>query len=307
VLDILAMPPEFATTEATKSVSRETSRGRVTIENLGFTYPAAPKDLGGSGDAPAADGETPREVLHGINLDVSPGATIALVGASGAGKTTLCNLVARFYDPTSGRILLDGTDLRDIHVESYRRMLGIVEQDVFLFDGTIAQNISYARRDADMQDIIAAATNANAHEFISRLDKGYETLIGERGVRLSGGQKQRLAIARALLADPLILILDEATSNLDAESEALIQRSLHKLMQGRTCFVIAHRLSTIRHADLIVVLHNGTIVQTGTHEQLLAAGGRYADLLKAQLEGSADPRDARQTPAIQAAAMESRA
>ena len=170
---------------------------------------------------------------------------MALVGPSGAGKTTLSNLVARFYDPSSGRITLDGRDLRDFDVESFRSLLGVVEQDVFLFDGTIGQNIAYARRDATEQEIRAAAAAANALEFIDRMPDGVKTVIGERGVKLSGGQRQRLAIARAILADPRLLILDEATSNLDTESEQLIQQSLGALMRGRTSFVIAHRLSTI--------------------------------------------------------------
>jgi ATP-binding cassette subfamily B protein/subfamily B ATP-binding cassette protein MsbA len=208
-----------------------------------------------------------------------------LVGRSGAGKTTLTNLVARFYDPTEGAVELDGVDLRQIAVESYRRVLGIVEQDVFLFDGTVADNIAYAVRGASPAQIERAARAANAHEFISALDKGYQTIIGERGVRLSGGQRQRLAIARALLADPRILILDEATSNLDSESERLIQQSLLTLMRGRTCFVIAHRLSTIAHADRIVVLQAGQIVETGTHEELLAQSGPYRQMVDIQTLG----------------------
>src|SRR6516162_2770611 len=193
---------------------------------------------------------------------------VALVCPSGGGNTTLSNLVVRFYDPTSGRLTLDGRDLRDYDVESFRLLLGVVEQDVFLFDGTIAQNIGYARRNATAEEIRAAAEAANATEFIDEMSAGMQTIIGERGVRLSGGQRQRLAIARAILADPKLLILDEATSNLDTESERLIQQSLGRLMQGRTSIVIAHRLSTIAGADRIVVLEGGRISQTGTHAEL---------------------------------------
>lgn len=241
--------------------------GRITFDSVSFTYPgqAAP-------------------VLEDISLEALPGTTVALVGPSGAGKTTICNLVARFYDPTRGRVLLDGVDLRRIHPDDYRRCLGVVEQDVFLFDGSVAENIAYSRRGAAFGAIREAAQAANADGFIAELDRGYDTMVGERGVRLSGGQKQRIAIARALLADPRILILDEATSNLDSESEQLIQRSLAMLLRGRTSFVIAHRLSTIRHADLIVVIDHGRIIETGTHDELLDAGGRYADMLRIQLQ-----------------------
>ncbi len=281
VLDILAEPEEFAETTrqrgheedgALRLAARSRVKGRISIENVSFHYPGRDE-----------------LVLQDINLEIPAGTTVALVGPSGAGKTTLCNLVARFYDPTSGQILLDGVDLRDIDVNTYRSLLGIVEQDVFLFDGTVAENIGYARRGASEQDVIAAARAANAHDFITKLENGYETLIGERGVRLSGGQKQRIAIARALLADPSILILDEATSNLDSESEALIQRSLADLMRGRTSFVIAHRLSTIRHADLIVVIDHGRVIESGTHDELLARNGRYADMLRLQLAQGRDP------------------
>jgi ATP-binding cassette subfamily B protein/subfamily B ATP-binding cassette protein MsbA len=205
------------------------------------------------------------------------------VGPSGAGKTTLSNLVARFYDPSSGRVTLDGRDLRDYDVESFRSLLGVVEQDVFLFDGTIAQNIAYARRDATAEEIRTAAVAANADEFIDRLAHGMETVIGERGVRLSGGQRQRLAIARAILADPKLLILDEATSNLDTDSEQLIQKSLALLMKGRTCFVIAHRLSTIANADVIVVIEGGRITQMGTHAELMSQGGKYRSMVDQQI------------------------
>ncbi len=214
-----------------------------------------------------------------------PGEMVALIGRSGAGKTTLCNLIARFYDPTDGAIELDGTDLRSIDVESYRRLLGIVEQDIFLFDGTVAENIGYARRGATLDQITAFARLAHAHEFIIELDAGYDTLIGERGVRLSGGQRQRLAIARAMLADPRILILDEATSSLDTESERFIQASLGELMKTRTSFVIAHRLSTVVHADRIVLLDDGRLVDQGTHAELLANSELYRAMVYLQFHG----------------------
>jgi ATP-binding cassette subfamily B protein/subfamily B ATP-binding cassette protein MsbA len=191
--------------------------------------------------------------------------------------------VARFYDPTAGRVTLDGRDLRDYDVESFRSLLGIVEQDVFLFDGTIFDNIAYSRRDATPTDVRAAAEAANAAEFIDRQPDGMHTVIGERGVRLSGGQRQRLAIARAILADPKLLILDEATSNLDTDSEQLIQQSLATLMHGRTTFVIAHRLSTIAGADLIIVVENGRISQTGTHAELMEMGGKYRTMVEQQI------------------------
>src|SRR4029079_18548252 len=223
-------------------------------------------------------------VVRDFNVVVPGGSIVALVGRSGAGKTTVTDLVARFHDPTQGRILVNGTDIREFRLQSYRGLLAIVQQDVFLFDGSIRDNIAYGRHDATLAEIEDAARRANAHEFIERLPEGYDAFIGERGVKLSGGQQQRLAIARAILASPQILILDEATRNLDTESEQLIQASTEELLAARTTFVIAHRLSTIRRATLILLLENGEIIERGSHEELMAAGGAYREMVLRQME-----------------------
>jgi ATP-binding cassette subfamily B protein/subfamily B ATP-binding cassette protein MsbA len=239
---------------------------RIEFQNLGFAY---------------AKGKS---VIQDFSLSVPRGACVALVGASGAGKTTVADLVARFYHPTAGTILINGISLEKIKLHSYRRLLGIVSQDVFLFDGTIADNIAYGRPHASREEIIAAARQANAHDFIAELPEDYDTLTGERGARLSGGQRQRLSIARAILADPQILILDEATSALDTRSERLIQEAVEHLEADRTTFVIAHRLSTIAKADIIVVLEKGHIIERGTHTELMNLKGRYWHMVEQQRE-----------------------
>ena len=222
-------------------------------------------------------------MLSNVNLEVKPGDYVALVGTSGAGKTTLCSLIPRFYDVSSGEILLDGTDIRRIRLDDLRRQIGIVQQDVYLFAGTIMENIRYGKPDATDEEVIRAAKAANAHEFIMEMPEDYDTDIGQRGVKLSGGQKQRLSIARAFLKNPPILIFDEATSALDNESEKVVQESLEKLAKDRTTFVIAHRLSTIRNARRILVLTAEGIAEEGTHEELMEKDGVYAGLIKAGL------------------------
>jgi ATP-binding cassette subfamily B protein/subfamily B ATP-binding cassette protein MsbA len=265
VLELLEEPREFASHAKGIKIAKKSIAGRISLDRISFHYP-----------------ESAAMVLDDVSLEIEPGELIALVGHSGSGKTTLCNLVARFYDPTEGTIRIDGRDLKTIDVASYRRSLGIVEQDVFLFEGTFAENIAYAQKRASRGDVERAARIANAAQFIEACPRGYDTLIGERGVHLSGGQRQRLAIARAVLADARILIMDEATSNLDSEAERLIQKSLESVFHNRTSLVIAHRLSTVRKSDRILVLEAGRVVEIGNHESLLARGGRYREMIDLQ-------------------------
>lgn len=247
-----------------------TLKGDVSLEDVFFEY------------------EANQSVLKGVSLDAPAGTTTALVGSSGSGKSTVVSLVMAFSRPTSGRVLVDGRDLTTIRLGDYRKHLGVVLQENFLFDGTVGDNIRFARPDASLQQVQEVARLANADTFIESFPQGYDTVVGERGIKLSGGQRQRIAIARALLADPKILILDEATSSLDSESESLIQEGLERLQKGRTVFVIAHRLSTIRKADQILVLENGAIVERGSHAELLAAGGRYRTLHDKQYQWEAN-------------------
>ncbi|GAB4475676.1 MAG: ABC transporter ATP-binding protein [Anaerolineae bacterium] len=240
--------------------------GRITFENVTFAY------------------DERVDVLEDVSIEIEPGEVLALVGPSGAGKSTFVSMIPRFYDPVAGRILIDGHDLRDVTQRSLREQIGIVPQDTMLFGGTIRENILYGRLDASEEEIIAAAKAANAHEFIMALPDGYDTIVGERGVKLSGGQRQRVAIARAILKDPRILLLDEATSSLDSESEGLVQEALERLMQGRTTIIIAHRLSTVQIADRIAVLDRGHLVELGTHSMLLEQDGLYAKLYRMQFE-----------------------
>ena len=241
--------------------------GRVAFEGVWFRY---------------HDDGTQPWTLEGIDLAVAPGEVVALVGPSGGGKTTLVSLLPRFWDVARGRVRLDGHDMRSLRLADLRGAIGVVPQEPALFSGTIRENIAYARPGASAGEVEAAARAAHAHEFVERLPQGYDTLVGERGVKLSGGQRQRVAIARAILKDPAVLILDEATSNLDTESERLIEDALGKLLVGRTTLIIAHRLSTVRRADRLVVVDRGRIVEEGTHAELLARGGLYARLYQRQ-------------------------
>jgi subfamily B ATP-binding cassette protein MsbA len=264
IFELLGEPPEVHDPpHPTTPPSRE---GSVRFEHVSFSYSG--RDTG---------------VLHDIDLSIAPGEVVALVGPSGSGKTTITQLIPRFYDVDTGRVIVNGVDVRDQSLDLLRAQMAAVPQEVQLFSGTIAENLRVSRPDAGQAQLERACEAANAHAFISEFPDGYETLVGERGVQLSGGQRQRVAIARALLADPRILILDEATSSLDAESEGLVQEALERLMVGRTTLVIAHRLSTVRNADRLVVLDGGQIVEDGVHDTLVAAGGVYARLLERQL------------------------
>jgi ABC-type multidrug transport system fused ATPase/permease subunit len=258
ITDVLDETPEVQDAPGARELDE--IRGHVTFEAVRFAYGRGP------------------EVLHGIDLDVAAGTTVALVGHTGAGKSTIAKLLARFYDPTEGRITIDGVGLREVTQRSLRRQLGIVPQEGFLFAGTVAENIAFGRPEATRDEIVAAARAVGADDFIERLEDGYDTQLGERGSRLSLGQRQLVAFARALLADPRILILDEATSSVDIGTERKIERALRRLLHGRTAFIIAHRLSTIRDADLIVVLEHGVVVEQGSHEELLARRGLYTSL-----------------------------
>ncbi len=273
ILDLLDTQPQIL--DGTRALPMGRVEGEVCFENIGFEYAYA-------NGGPSENGRSAPRVIRDLTIRVPAGDTIAVVGATGSGKTTLVKLLLRFYDVQQGGITLDGIDIRDLKLADLRRAIGFVSQDVFLFHGTVRENIAYGTFDAPLDDIVAAAKVAEAHDFIMALPDGYDTIVGERGQKLSGGQRQRLSIARAVLKDPPVLILDEATSAVDNETEAAIQRSMERIIVGRTTIVIAHRLSTVRHADRIFVLENGRLREHGRHEELLKIDGIYASLWRVQ-------------------------
>jgi len=272
IFELLDEMPEIE--DAPDAIVLPRLRGEIHFHDVHFRYDAA--------SAQAA--QAAPEVLHDVEFQMAPGEVVALVGPSGAGKTSIANLLCRFYDPIHGRVTVDGYDLRRVQIKSLRQQIAVVLQDTFLFNTTVRENLLYGQPDASEEEMIVAAKAAYAHDFIMALPQGYDTEIGERGVKLSGGQKQRLALARAILADPRILILDEATSSVDAEAEYLIQQALDEVLKGRTALVIAHRLSTIRNADKIIALEGGRIIEIGDHRELLSRGGLYSQLYRRQLE-----------------------
>jgi ATP-binding cassette subfamily B protein len=264
VFEIIDTPNEIV--EKPNALTLTSPRGRVVFEEVSFAY------------------QNGQQILYNINFKAEPGQIIALIGPTGSGKSTIINLIPRFYDPTGGRVLIDGLDIRQLKLNSLRRHIGIVLQDPFLFSATIGENIAYGHPGAQLDEIVIAAKAARAHDFITSFPDGYNTIVGERGVTLSGGQKQRVAIARALLYDPRILILDDSTSSVDTETEHLIQQALAILMEGRTTFVIAQRLLTLKSANCILVLDHGQIIERGTHGQLLTANGLYRQIYDLQLK-----------------------
>ena len=264
VFEVLDTAPSVASRK--DAIDLPNMRGQVEFRDVFFSY------------------DNEKNAINGISFTTQPGEMIGLVGHSGAGKSTLINLVTRFYDPNEGEIFIDGHDSRDIALGSLRGQIGVVLQDPFLFEGTVADNIGYGKPEATRHEIIAAAKAANAHDFIVKFPDGYDTMVGERGVRVSGGERQRISIARAILKNPRILILDEATSSVDTETESRIQEALGRLIQGRTVFAIAHRLSTLKHSNRLVVLKEGQVDEIGTHEELIAKGGTYANLCEKQTE-----------------------
>ena len=270
-IEILDEEPE---TDSTNAVDIGDVKGHIELKDVSYAYTTT------------EDGEEEKEVIDHLSLDIKQGETFALVGPSGGGKTTICHLIPHFYNVKKGTIQIDGKDIHDVTMESLRRNIGIVQQDIYLFNASIKENILYGRLDATDEEVVEAAKRANIHDYIMTLEDGYNTVIGERGVRLSGGQKQRLSIARVFLKNPPILILDEATSALDNTTEILIQKSLDDLCKGRTTLVVAHRLSTIKNADEIAVIAEGRIVEQGSHEELMAKGGMYSDLYKLQFRAN---------------------
>ena len=274
VLDLLDIEPQI--TSGPEAMPVEEVQGEVVFDNISFTYPDRLQNVNGNGQ------NRLRPVIRDLSLHIPAGETIAIVGATGSGKSTLVKLLLRFYDVQSGQICLDGQEIRDLKITDLRRAIGLVSQDVFLFHGTVRENIAYGTFDATMSEIVEAAKVAEAHEFVMELPQGYDTIVGERGQKLSGGQRQRLSIARAVLKNPPVLILDEATSSVDNETEAAIQRSMERIIVGRTTIVIAHRLSTVRNADMIYVMENGLLTEWGRHDHLVAANGTYASLWRVQ-------------------------
>jgi subfamily B ATP-binding cassette protein MsbA len=272
VFEVLDTEPDIKDVPGAKALPP--IKGHVAFNNVTFEYkPGEP-------------------ALKDVSLEAQSGQVVAIVGPSGAGKTTIANLIPRFYDPVAGYIAIDGIDIKTVTLDSLREQIGIVPQETMLFNGSVYDNILYGDLNATRDEVIAAAQAANAHNFITEMPQGYDTQIGERGTKLSGGQRQRLAIARAILKNPQVLILDEATSALDTESEALVQEALDKLMIGRTAFVIAHRLSTVQRADIILVLERGRIVECGNHAELIRAGGLYSKLYQVQFESKGGQREA---------------